>query len=211
MAAPRRKMSSAKMVNRILRRSSGICQASRTVLIISDHLRLTTRSFDFFLGGGGEGGSVDGQLLADGAVAQDLDAVLALGQDALLQQSLNGDSLTVGKLGVQGGDVHRLQGLGKTVVETALGQAAGQRHLAALEAHADAAAGAGPLALLAAAGGLTVAGAVAAALAVGLGVGTGGGGEFMQIHCLAPPLSFPRIPGAGSRSEIGRASCRERV
>ena len=36
-----------------------------------------------------------------------------------------------------------LQGLGENVVETALGQAAGQRHLAALKPDADAAAGAG--------------------------------------------------------------------
>ena len=54
------------------------------------------------------------------------------------------------------------------------------------------AAGAGPLALVTAAGSLTVAGTMTAALAVSLGVGAGGGGEFMQIHCLAPPFSFPR-------------------
>ena len=59
---------------------------------------------------------------------------------------------------------------------------ADQRHLAAFESDPDAAAGTGPLALLAAACGLTVAGAVAAALPVSLGIGAGHGREFMQFH-----------------------------
>ena len=79
------------------------------------------------------------------------------------------------------------RGLAKDVVETALGQAAGQRHLAALKPDADAAAGTGLLALVATAAGLAVAGTGAAALAVGLLVGAGCGREFMQIHFSAPP------------------------
>ena len=85
------------------------------------------------------------------------------------------------------------RGLAKDVVETALGQAAGQRHLAALEPDADAAAGTGLLALVSTAAGLAVAGTGAAALAVGLLVRAGCGREFMQIHfSSASFVSFPR-------------------
>ena len=174
MAEPRRKISSAKMVNRIFLRSSGIFHALRMVSIIQITSTFPPAASIFSLAEAEKAEAWTVSFLVMGAVAQDLDAVLALGEDALLQQSLGVDHSAVLKL-LQSGDVDGLQGLGENVVETALGDAAGQRHLAALKTHADAAAGAGPLALLAAAGGLAVAGTVAAALAVGLGVGAGGG------------------------------------
>ena len=68
-----------------------------------------------------------------------------------------------------------------------IGFEGGQMPLAALEADADAAAGTGPLALMAAAGGLAVTGAGAAPLALGHLGGAGSGRQFMQIHDVAPP------------------------
>ena len=56
-----------------------------------DHLILSASRDDLLLRGSGEGGSLDMQLLGQIAVAQDLDAVLALGEDTLLQQSLGVD------------------------------------------------------------------------------------------------------------------------
>ena len=69
-------------------------------------------------------------------------------------------------------------------METALGQAAGQRHLAALEAHADAAAGAGPLALLAAARSGAVTRRIATADALAVLGGTGRGSKIVKLHLL---------------------------
>ena len=119
-----------------------------------------------------------------GKGAQNLVTVLALAQDALSQQSFSSDDLAVLKL-VEGAQVDDLQGLGEDVVETALGDAAGQRHLTTFEADAGAAAGAGVLTLVAATCGLAVAGAMATALAVGFLNGAGGGRQFVRIHCVA--------------------------
>ena len=160
------------------------------VWITSDHLVLSTCRNDLLLSGGGEGVGPDDQLLLEAAVAEDLYTVLALREDTLLQQIANIDGGAVLKF-IQSGDIDDLQGLGKDVVEAALGDTADQRHLAALKAHADAAAGAGLLALVTLAGGLAVAGAGAAALTVGALHGAGRGGEFMQIH-FAHLLTVPR-------------------
>ena len=150
------------------------------------HLRLPTSRFNRFLSGLGECGSLHCYLLGNGPIAQDLVAILALAEDPLGQQGLGGDGVAVLK-GVQGAEIDDLQGLGKDVVETPLGDPAGQRHLAALEADADAAAAAGLLALVTAAGGLAVAGTGATALALTHMGGAGGGGQFMQIHFPVPP------------------------
>src|SRR5699024_6028167 len=111
---------------------------------------------------------------------------LALAEDALVQESLGSDGLTVLK-SVEGAEVDDLQGLGKNVVEAALGDTAGQRHLAAFKTGADAAAAAGLLALVATAGGLAVACTGATALALPNMGGAGGGRQFMQIHVPVPP------------------------
>ncbi len=73
-------------MKRILFFSSGTFQAFFSVWIKSDHLSLSARSLDLFLGGGGEGRGPNGQLLGQSAVAQYLHAILALGKDTLLQQ-----------------------------------------------------------------------------------------------------------------------------
>src|SRR5699024_3657484 len=114
-------------------------------------------------------------------VAQHLNAVLALGEDALLQQVADVDGGAILEL-VQSGDIDGLQTLGKNVVKTTLGQTTSQRHLAALEAHTDTAAGTSPLTLVSTAGSLAVTGTGAAALALAHLSGTSGGRESMQIH-----------------------------
>ena len=74
-------------------------------------------------------------------------------------------------------------------MEAALRDAARQRHLAAFEADADAAAAAGLLTLMTAAGGLAVAGRVAAALALADMGGAHNGRKFVDIHVWGPPYS----------------------
>ena len=71
-----------------------------------DHLCLSTGCFDRFLSSLGESSGLHGHLLGNFAVAQDLDAVLALAQDALGQQSFCVHSLAVLEL-VQSGQVDR--------------------------------------------------------------------------------------------------------
>ena len=105
-----------------------------------------------------------------------------------IEQSLRVDDSAVFKL-LQSGDVHALERFGKDVVEAALRDAAGQRHLAAFEADADAAAAAGLLALMTAACGLAVAGRVAAALALADMGGAHNGRKFVDIHVWGPPYS----------------------
>ncbi len=68
------------------------------------------------------------------------------------------------------------------VVETALGQATDEGHLAALKAETDAAAGAGFLALVALAAGLAVAAALAATETLGPVLGAGTGFESVKSH-----------------------------
>jgi hypothetical protein len=68
------------------------------------------------------------------------------------------------------------------VVESALGQAAVKRHLAALETDACAAAGTRFLALVAFASGLAVAGAFAAAEALDPALGSGVGAVVVKLH-----------------------------
>src|SRR5699024_1823362 len=143
-------------VNTIFFRSSGMPHALRMVWIILLHLCLPTSRLDGFLSGLGECGSLHSDLLGHLTVAKNLVAILALAEDALVQQRLGGNGIAVLE-SVQSAEVDDLQRLSKDVVEAALGDAAGQRHLAAFKTGADAAAAAGLLALVAAASGLTVA------------------------------------------------------
>ena len=123
----------------------------------------------------------DGELLGQLALAQDLDAVLALGKDASLEQNIDVDLGAVFKA-LKSSHVHGLKTLGENVVETALGDAAGQRHLAAFKADANAAAGAGVLTLVTTACGLAVAGGVAAALTLGHVGAAGSGRKIVKFH-----------------------------
>ncbi len=120
------------------------------------------------------------------AVAQDLEAVLALGQcpsaEPLRHDSPSSNALS-GRI-----QVDDLQRACEDVVEAALGDTACQRHLAAFKADADTSAGAGLLTLVAAACGLAVAGAGASALALAFMEPSAGDSSFNFIF--APPYSF---------------------
>ena len=99
---------------------------------------------------------VDHQLPGEVPVAEQLHGHDPLAREALLAQRLGRDGVAVGEP-VQVSDVDDLvDGLERHVGEPAPGDAPVQRHLAALEAEARAAAGAGPLALGAPARGLAV-------------------------------------------------------
>ena len=111
-----------------------------------------------------------------------------MGDDAGVQDRLNVDDGAVLKL-VENGDVERIQRLREDVVEAPLRDAACQRHLAALEADAGAAAAARLLALVAAARGLAVTGGMASALALVNMGGAGYGRKIMDIHSQSPPYS----------------------
>src|SRR5699024_6326685 len=135
---------------------------------------------DFFFGGGSVRSDLDVDRLGQFAIAQHLDAVQRLGDDAGLQQSLGINS----RAGLELLEVRHFDGnilRSENVVETALRQTALQGHLAAFKAGLlDA--GAGLLALVAVTGGLAVAGTGAAALA-GHGLpGAGGRLQFMKFH-----------------------------
>ena len=149
-----------------------------------DHLCLSAGRLDFLFRGFGESSSFNSKLLGNFAVAKELYAIPALGEDACVQKSLGVHNGAVLEL-VENSDVDRLQRLGKDIVEASLGYTAGQRHLAALKADAGAAAAAGLLALVAAACGLAVTGGVTSALALVNMGGAGDGRKFVNIHSLA--------------------------
>ena len=153
-----------------------------------DHLGLSACLLDLFLGRLGEGRSLNSDLLGQGAVGQDLQTVGAVVDDALLDQSGSVDHSTVLKL-VQDSNIDSGQGLCKDVVETTLGNAADQRHLATLETNASLAAGAGVLTLVTTATGLAIAAAMAAALTLAHESGASNGRKFMKLHILTPPYS----------------------
>ena len=127
------------------------------------HLCLSTCLLDLCLSRLGESSGLHSDLLGQVTVGQHLQTILALAQDALLDQGSSVDNSAVFKH-IQASHVDSGQGLGEDIVEATLGDTAGQRHLAAFEADADLAAGAGLLTLVATAAGLTVAGADATTL-----------------------------------------------
>src|SRR5262249_43054438 len=106
--------------------------------------------------------------------------------------------------------------LAERVVEPALGDAAVQRHLPALEAGTALRARARVLTLVAAAGGLAVARARALPLAVRTAHGAGGGLDLVQLHFFSPSgpatssqttrcsifLHIPRVDGVSSRTTL---------
>ena len=91
-------------------RSSGMPHALRMVWITLLHLCLSACCLDSLLGRSGDSRSLHVDLLGELAVAQDLVAILTLGEDALGQQRLGVDGLAVLK-GVQCVQVDDLQGL----------------------------------------------------------------------------------------------------
>ena len=124
----------------------------------------------------------DRQLLLQLAAAENLDRVVRAADHAGCEQGLlvHGGAVVEG---IERVEIHdRKARLELRVVEAALGHAADERHLAAFEAEADAAAGTGLLAFVAFARGLAVAAAFAAAEALHPVLGAGPGFEGVQIH-----------------------------
>ena len=122
------------MVNMIFLRSSGTFHALRDCLDHLDHLVLSTCRDDLLLSGGGEGGSLD-----SAASWSDLPLPRILTPYWHLERipfSSRAWALTTAPSSnfSRAETLMDSRGLAKDVVETALGQAAGQRHLAALEA-----------------------------------------------------------------------------
>src|SRR5882757_4645061 len=119
---------------------------------------------DLGLGRLGELRRGDLQRAGDFAVAQHLEVLLVLADEAGLGEDGDVDVLDLGVEGREVADVDD-HGLGAEVelVEAAVRELAVKGHLAALKARADGAAGTGRLALAATAAGLAVAAALAAA------------------------------------------------
>src|SRR5262249_35217767 len=137
----------------------------------------------------GEVVGADGQLLGNLPRAQDADAVgRAVGQPGFLQ-GLGVDGGAVVEGAVQVADVHHeVMPVPGGVAEAALGDAAEELHLAALEEGGRLlGAGAGPLALAAARGGLAVAAADAAADALLLAVLVDALVNGRQVHYSVTP------------------------
>ena len=134
----------------------------------------------------GYGYAIKGIPIARLAVAQNLNAVQSLLDQTLCLQSLGIDDIAGIESSFQISHVDDGVLGSKDVVKANLGQAACQRHLAALETsvlHA----GTGLLALAAEAGSLAIAGANAAALAGHSLVCAGNRVQFMKFHYAYPP------------------------
>ncbi|EJX08073.1 hypothetical protein EVA_03818 [gut metagenome] len=143
----------------------------RNVSNTSDHLCLSTSLLDFLLGRGSKCCNLNGQGLSQLTVAQNLNAIQTLFDEACLNQGLGVNNGTCLKTCFQ---IAHLNGsiLGsENVVKAALRQTALQRHLAAFKAGLL---NTRPsfLALMSITCGLTVAAAVTAALALRSSVGT---------------------------------------
>src|SRR5918999_1334903 len=153
--------------------------AFRNVLstgLLLDRLAGPARAFDLLAGGLREAVSVDGERLAQVALAEHLDGHVAAGGEAGLAQRARSDLGAVVEAGVQIPQVHRL-GAGAELLErhrllhrrpAQLAHPHVDRVLPALEAHAPLVARARARALVAAARGLAGAGALAAADALAL-------------------------------------------
>ena len=157
-----------------LRDLPGIADGSKHL----HHLSLSTCLFDFRFGRSGKRCCFHSELLSEIAIGEDLQAVLAVTDDALLRQGSGVDHCTVLK-DVELAEVHGRQRLCKDVIETTLRDASCQRHLAAFEADTDLTAGTGLLTLVTATSRLAVAGAGAATLALANLGRTRDGSKFM--------------------------------
>src|SRR5699024_4701485 len=94
----------------------------------SDHLRLSSRGFNFLLCRGSDAGSLDSQLFAQLTGAQHTEAVQRFFDQSLFSQKLKSDLGAVIKA-VQDVQVDFGVFFGKHVVKAALGKTAGQGHL----------------------------------------------------------------------------------
>ena len=119
--------------------------------------------------------------------------VTALGEILRLER-LDGDFFADFETLFQIAEVDDGDDIGEFIVETAFGNAAHHRHLAAFEAALRGGAGTRALALGAAAGRLAVAGAYAAADALAAFVRLDAAVDFMQIHVSETPRSRSTSP-----------------
>ena len=76
-------------------RSSGIAHALRIVWITLHHLCLSASCLDSLLGRSGESRSLDSELLGQLSAAKNPVAITALRKNALLQQGVDRDDVTV--------------------------------------------------------------------------------------------------------------------
>src|SRR5699024_8318249 len=97
---------------------------------------LSTCFLNFCLGAFREAGRFHGNFLGEAAVGQNFQAIFAIADDALFDQSSSVDDCTIFK-SVQAGNVNCSQRLCENVVETALRNAACQSHLATFETDTD--------------------------------------------------------------------------
>src|SRR5690349_18366103 len=128
------------------------------------HLKRATRLGDFFLGRCAECVRVNGQLVLQFAVAQNLDGIGGAADKTVRTKQVGSDRFARGE-NIQLFEVHHRIGDAKKIVEAALRDAAVQRHLAAFEPASARIAAAGLLALVAGARGLAELGADSAAYA----------------------------------------------
>lgn len=124
------------------------------------------------------------QLLGDFTLSENLNAVLALGQNAGLQQGLRIHFRAILEP-FQSRYVDSFQRFCKYIVESSLRDAAGKRHLATFKSDPGSAAASGLLTFMAAAGRLAVSRCVASAFALGHVGGTFGRRKFVDIHSQA--------------------------
>src|SRR5688572_13484831 len=121
-----------------------------------DNFARAALAFNLGTSGGAKRMRADRQLASQLAGAEDLDAVsLAIGEPSLAQRlEVNASAVAelVQRFEIDGDVTRRVP----RVVETALGDAADERHLAAFKTDADRAAGTGGLALATAAAGFAV-------------------------------------------------------
>src|SRR3989442_743107 len=154
MWAPMRYTSRARSVKRILSLSSGTLNRLGFLgAVTRSPFDGAARLLDLRPGGGGRRDPADDELPGHLAHAEQLDRAVGPAHESRAEQRVGGDFDTFGEQR-QMPDVHDLRRIPEGIGEAALGDAADERHLPALEPQAGRAAGAGLVALLAAAAGL---------------------------------------------------------
>src|SRR5699024_6773555 len=139
-AAPKRNTTMMSRVKQILFFKTGSFQAFLMVSNILNHLSLSACLFNFFFGRCVECGGIYSRLFAQVAVAQNLDAVQRLFNQAGLNEKLLGNNGIVVKT-LQVAYVHDSELFCKDVVEASLRNTSLQWHLAAFKTWPYAAAG----------------------------------------------------------------------
>src|SRR5215831_6561827 len=119
----------------------------------SYHLKRAARLGDLFLGRRAESMRVNGELVLQFAVAQNLDGIRGAADKTVRAKQIGGDRFARGK-NIQFFQVHHRICDSKQIVEAALRDAAMQRHLAAFKPAAARITAAGLLPLVTGAGGL---------------------------------------------------------